>query len=245
MRTIVCLAAATCFAAFAAASASAQDFNKGYELGAGGRITVTNMSGDVTVTGYDGNTVLVTGRRTGPDKDVVEIVDRSSGNDIEIGVKYPRNCNCDASVDFIVQVPRSTRYVFEKIASMSGDVRVEGVTGAVHATAMSGDVRVGVVDGTVEATAMSGDVEVDIDRLEGSGDLTFTSMSGNVELRLPSDVDAEVSIRTVSGDITTDFPIEVHEQKYGSGQWASGRLGDGSRRLSAKSMSGDVRLLRK
>ena len=245
MKLLVCIAAAACFAGAAAASASAQDFKKSYDLGSGGSIQVTNMSGDVTVTGYDGREVVVTGTRSGPDANVIEFEDHSSGNRIDIGVKYPRNCHCDASVDFVVLVPSGTNYEFEKISSMSGNVVVSGVTGEVHATSMSGDVRVGDIAGTVDATAMSGDVDVDITRLEGSGDMTFTSMSGDVEVRLPADTGADVSIRTTSGDIETNFPLEVHEQKYGSGQWAEGKIGDGSRRLTLKSMSGDVSFMRK
>ena len=245
MKLLICLAAAASFAAVAAGSASAQDFKKSYDLAAGGRIEVQNMSGNVTVTGYDGREVVVTGTRKGPDADVVEIEDRSSSNEVAIGVKYPHNCNCDASIDFVVQVPSGTKFEFSKISSMSGDVRIDGVTGEVHATSMSGDVHVGEIAGTVEATAMSGDVDVDIARLEGAGDLSFTSMSGDVEIRLPADAGADVAIRTTSGEITTDFPIEVHAQKYGSGQWADGKIGDGARHLTLKSMSGDVSFMRR
>lgn len=244
MKALVCLAAAACFAALAASSASAQDFKKSYDLKSGGAIRVTNMSGDVTVTGYDGSEVIVTGVRSGDDADRVQILDDSRGNMVSIGVKYPERCRCDASVDFVIQVPRSTAYAFDKIASMSGNVKVEGVTGAVNASAMSGDVTVGDVEGTVEATAMSGDVHVAIQRLDGAGNLAFTSMSGDVEVFLPSNAGVDVSLKTVSGSIETDFPLQVQEQKYGSSQWAKGRLGDGSRGLTAKSMSGNVRLMK-
>ena len=41
------------------ATASAQDFQKSYTLAADGRINITNVSGDVIVSGYDGNTIKV------------------------------------------------------------------------------------------------------------------------------------------------------------------------------------------
>jgi DUF4097 and DUF4098 domain-containing protein YvlB len=244
MNAPFCLGAAAALLALGAASASAQDFKKSYDLRPGGRVTVTNMSGDVTVRGYDGESVVVTGTRRGADAEKVEIEDNSSGNEVDLGVRYPRNCDCDASVDFVVQVPRSASFDFAKIASMSGDVRIEGVTGSVRATAMSGDVHVGDVVGTVEATAMSGDLEVAVTRLEGEGDLKFTSMSGDVVVRLPEGAGADVEIKTTSGNITTDFPIQVEEKKFGPGQTARGRIGDGSRALRITSMSGDVRFLR-
>ena len=40
-------------------TAAAQDFQKTYHLSAGSTVAVHNISGDVHVTGYEGNTILV------------------------------------------------------------------------------------------------------------------------------------------------------------------------------------------
>ncbi len=42
-----------------AATASAQDFEKSYRISAGGQVSVSNISGDVVVTGYDGDAIIV------------------------------------------------------------------------------------------------------------------------------------------------------------------------------------------
>lgn len=244
MKAMICLAAATACLGIASATASAQDFQKSYEVRPGGRISVSSMSGNVVVTGYDGREVLVTATKRGDDVDRVTIEDRSGAGEVDVTVKYPKNCNCNVSVDFEVRVPQGTAYTFDKIASMSGDVEISGVSGRINVTSMSGNVSVRDVSGTVEATAMSGDVAVQIDRLAGDGDMSFTAMSGDVEVRLPSDADADVSLSTLSGSISTDFAIPVVEQKYGPGQSARGTLGAGSRAIKIKSMSGNARLLR-
>jgi DUF4097 and DUF4098 domain-containing protein YvlB len=238
------LATTLLFGAIATASASAQDFNKSYQLEPNGEITVASLSGDVRVTGYDGSSVVVTATIKGRDADRVTILDRSGAGVVDVGVDYPKNCNCDATVDFDVRVPNGTPYRYEKIVSMSGDVEIANVTGEIHATSMSGDVRVRDVAGTVEATAMSGDVHARITRLVGNGELKFTTMSGDVEVSLPSDLDANVSIATLSGSISNDFGLSVSEKKYGPGQTARGQLGDGSRTVTLKSLSGNARLLR-
>ena len=48
-----------------ASSLFGQDFQKSYSLTDGGGISVQNISGDVMVTGYDGQTVQVPGTRKG------------------------------------------------------------------------------------------------------------------------------------------------------------------------------------
>lgn len=242
MRRAFNLLAVFVFLGAFAAVASAQDFQKSYNVSAGGRVSIANISGDVKVTGYSGNAVIVHGYLEGRDVDKVEFDDRSSGNSVDVRAKYPKNCRCDVSIRFEVQVPTSTKLIFDDIASISGDVWVSDVSGVVSAKSISGDVHVMNISGSVDAHSTSGDVEVEISRLEGDGDLMFGSVSGNVRVRVPSYVGADVSMTTVSGDVSTSFPLEVKRSKYGPGASARGQVGDGARHLSLKSVSGDVRL---
>lgn len=244
-RRIIRLSIAMALAGFAlAATASAQDFQKTYRIGAGGQIRIGNVSGDVIVTGYDGDSIVVTGTKKGRDRDQIEIEDRSGTANVDVGVRYPKNCNCDASIRFEVQVPRSVKYDFDHIASVSGDVRVTGVTGRLNASAVSGEVHITDVSGSVSASAVSGDVQVEIKRLDGSDDMKFNTVSGDVSVTLPGSLDADVDMSSFSGSIKTDFAIEVRSERYGSRNSARAKLGEGSRRLKMSSVSGDLSLRR-
>ena len=225
-----------------AASASAQDFQKTYRIGAGGQIKIGNVSGDVIVTGYDGDSIVVTATKKGKDRDQVEVEDRSGTANVDIGARYPKHCNCDASIRFDVQVPRSIKYDFDHISSVSGDVKVTGVTGRLNASAVSGDVHITDVSGSVSASAVSGDVKVEITRLDGSDDMKFNTVSGDVSVMLPNNLDADVDMSSFSGSIKTDFAIEVKSERFGSRNSARAKLGDGSRRLKMSSVSGDLSL---
>ncbi len=242
-RKLIRFSLATALVALAlAATASAQDFQRAYRIGAGGQIRIGNVSGDVLVTGYDGDSVVVTATKKGRDRDKIEVEDRSGTANVDIGVKYPKNCNCDASILFEVQVPRSVQYDFDHIASVSGDVRVAGVTGRLNASAVSGDVHITDVSGSVNASAVSGDVQVEINRLEGSDDMKFNTVSGDVNVTLPGSLDADVDMSSFSGSIKTDFAIEVRSERYGSRNSARAKLGEGTRRLKMSSVSGDLSL---
>jgi len=244
-RRLIRFSFAMALAGFAlAATASAQDFQKTYRIGAGGQIRIGNVSGDVIVTGYDGDSIVVTGTKKGRDRDMIEVEDRSGTANVDVGVRYPKHCNCDASIRFEVQVPRSVKYDFDHIASVSGDVRVTGVTGRLNASAVSGDVHITDVSGSVSASAVSGDVKVEINRLDGSDDMKFNTVSGDVSVMLPGSLDADVDMSSFSGSIKTDFAIEVRSERYGSRNSARAKLGEGSRRLKMSSVSGDLSLRR-
>ena len=256
------LTAASMFVVLTSVLAAAQDFQKKYEIGAGGQINISSVSGNITVTGYDGSAVLVTAIKEGRDRDMVEVEDTSGGNRIELRTRYAPNCNCNASINFTVQVPRSVKYNFDKLSTASGNIEarnvmgdmrvksasgnltIEDVRGAINASSASGNVRVKDASGTVNASAASGDVDVEMTNVEGSENMEFTAASGNVYVKAPASLDATVDMSSVSGSLKTDFPLEVKEPQYGSRRSAHGRLGNGSRSLKIRSASGDVSLTR-
>ena len=247
--------------AVAAVSASAQDFQKSYNLGEGGSVEIANVSGDINLTGYEGSAIVVSAYKEGRDREMVEVEDESTQGRVVLRAKYPNDCrNCQASVRFEVRVPRSANISFDKISTASGDVKAEGFTGRlnlstasgnvtvrgvggeVRANSASGTVRVAEATGTVSANTASGDVEVELTRVDGAGDMRFTSASGDVKVRMPSNIDARVTLSTASGDIETNFPIEVKHDRYGSGTRAEGQLGSGARTLKISTASGNVSL---
>jgi hypothetical protein len=243
-----------------AAAATAQDFHKSYGAAAGATVIVHNVSGDVIVRGYDGAQVIVDGVKTGADRNMVSVEDLSQGDRIELRAHYPHNCECDASIKFEVQVPRSIGYVIGPISTASGDINVSDVIGQVSARSASGDVVVRRVTGQVTASTASGDVEVDqvtgpisarsssgnvtgkLDQLDAAGELVFTTASGDVRVQVPSTLNADVEIHTISGSLNTDFPLQINVPRYGPSRSAQGRLGDGSHVMRISSASGNVTL---
>jgi Putative adhesin len=240
--------------------ASAQDFQQSYRIAPGGSVKVANISGNVTVAGYEGDTIMVTGYKEGPDSEKVTFEDLSGGNKVDVRVKYPENCDCRVDVRFEVKVPSGINYRFDSFSSVSGNVevsnvtgvlransvsgnvKVNGVAGSVKANSVSGNVHVGAVKGEASANSVSGDVEVAINSLEGTESMEFASVSGNVSVKLPGNLDAEVKLSTMSGELKTDFPLQVEEVR--NGRSAKGRVGNGSRSLKLSAVSGSVSLLR-
>ena len=128
--------------------------------------------------------------------------------------------------------------------TVSGNLEAQAVTGELRFTSVSGDLT--VVEGSgpaVRADSVSGSMIVDLDP-EGPTDVHLTSVSGEIAIRLPHPADAEVEANTASGRISNAFEgLRVH------GQWGAhkitGRLGAGTGRLRATTVSGAIALLRR
>ncbi|MFJ9537986.1 hypothetical protein ACIRPX_12080 [Streptomyces sp. NPDC101225] len=139
------------------------------------------------------------------------------------------------------------------LVSLTGPVRADTVSGSVEAQALSGDLRFNSVSGdltvveagsSVKADSVSGSMIVDIDPAGRPTDVNLTSVSGEIAIRLPHPVDAEVEANTASGTVSNAF-----EDLRVSGQWGAkritGRLGSGHGTLKATTVSGSIALLRR
>jgi len=222
----------------------AQDFHQTYTMAAGSRVSIRNVSGEIKVTAYGGPAIVVDAYRVGRDRDLVKVEDKSTAGQVSIGVSYPENCNCDASVNFEVRVPANVDFVFDRLASVSGNVEVTGIRGDLRVESVSGTVTARDVTGLVKASSVSGNVDVEITRLDAAGELKFSSVSGNVSVKAPMTLSADIDMSTLSGGLQTDFPITVEKKEYGPGQYARGILGGGGSTLRISTVSGSVSLTR-
>lgn len=148
------------------------------------------------------------------------------------------------------------------VSSVSGDLRVKQVRGDLTARSVSGDVEVSDVDGDVRATSVSGELTLsglrsrNVTAKSTSGDVDFTGAissdgryqfnthSGEVRLSLPANVSADVSVRTFSGEMDSDFPVTLGGRNRTSSRSLEFTLGDGGARITAETFSGDVTLRR-
>jgi hypothetical protein len=139
------------------------------------------------------------------------------------------------------------------LVRLTGPVRADTVSGSVEAQALSGDLRFNSVSGdltvveagsSVKADSVSGSMIVDLDPTGRRTDVSLTSVSGEIAIRLPHPVDAEVEANTASGTVSNAF-----EDLRVGGQWGAkritGRLGSGHGSLKATTVSGSIALLRR
>jgi DUF4097 and DUF4098 domain-containing protein YvlB len=206
-------------------AATAQDLHKTYNVGSGGSIRIQNISGDIKIKGYAGNTITVDAVAVGRDRQLLTIEDLSTPDGVELRAKYPEHSNTSASVNFEVRVPSLIDYNFERITSVSGHIEIADVRGRLHLNSVSGGITATNINGTVSAKSVSGSVEVDILSVEGTGDMQFNSVSGNVIVAVPGNLGASLDMSTLSGSLETNFPIQIQEKGFGPGRSARGTVG--------------------
>ena len=243
-----------------------QLFGRGFALGSsssitlvdqeyqGNRIELSATASDVEIRPGEGSRIHVEAIQHGGSRGDYQVDVARSGDTVRVtettGSFF---CFfCSRSVSYRISVPSGAQ---ADIHTASGEIDVEGLSGAVSLATVSGDVRAAELTGGLKVSTTSGEVELS----DIAGKLDVESISGDVRLE-DGKVDG-ATVSTTSGEVALDGVAgalklvsvsgDMHVRDARDGQLElsttsggieyEGSLGSGSVN-KVDSISGDVRL---
>jgi len=220
-----------------------EKFDKTVSLPVTGAVSVSNISGDITITTWNKGEVKISAtkvswadtlERAKENAALVEINVEKVGNRVVITTEYPENMgrrgrSINVSVDYNLTIPDRASI---RAKSISGDVDAGRIGGEAELGTVSGDVVAQGMGGEAELSSVSGDVtardaEKGLDCHSVSGDVKITSVKGGAKLK---SVSGDVSLTGCQGDVeagSVSGEIELRDIT-------------GARRVKAKNVSGDI-----
>jgi DUF4097 and DUF4098 domain-containing protein YvlB len=209
-----------------------QEIDRRAPAGAQGEVEVDNVSGTVSVSGWDRNEVHVSGTLG----DGVERLDfESSGNRTVIKVVMKNRGRHHDDTELSIRVPRGSLL---NVNTVSAELSVVGVTGEQRLQTVSGDISTSISKADAEISTVSGSVSL---RGDGSPtNLSVTTVSGDARLMK---VGGDVRANSVSGSVE----VSMNEIKRARAQTTSGDLALSGKlaadaRVDAESISGELNL---
>lgn len=222
-----------------------EEFN--FELSDNGRLSLSNVNGDVRISGVAGNQVHITAKKTADTQkylDALKIDIDASADYIRIEAKYPDSGGLfswgdsnSGSVEFVVTVPPGTK--LDSIDTVNGGIEVSGVTNEVHVETVNGDLSLSGLANDADLDTVNGEVAAQFDVLGAGQRVMVDTVNGEVELTLPANAGATVRAESLNGDIDVDdFGLEA--DKGYVGQDLDGQLGDGAGRINIDTVNGSI-----
>lgn len=231
-------------------------------LAAGGAFALSTDLGDVEISAWDQDVISVQAKRHGGSAREREqldlVVDASAPNNVMIRTERPADSR--AHLDYEIKVPRrvnleiATERGHIEIAGVQGGVSVEtrsdrikirDVTGDIAAATVSGDIELEGIVGNANTQTVSGDTKVRLALGAEPKDMTFQSVSGDVDLQFDEAFNANLDISTTSGDLDVRGDMQVIEEERPGHKTVHGRVGQGGERaLRIRTVSGDIKLAR-
>ena len=228
----------------AAASAEVTaEFHRTFTLPANGRVSLENLNGNVTITGWDRNEVQIDAVKKANSQqklDEAKIEVEASNDAVHIRTKYPEGHtnNNPATVTYEVHVPRNAR--LDGIDLVNGSLTVSQFGGNLKANLVNGSSNIHDLAGRTDLSSVNGSVNAFYRSLNNVTEIRLKSVNGAVKLGLPASPNADVSVSTVNGGITTEFPLQV-QGKF-MGRHIDGRLGNGGTKIEISNVNGAIHI---
>lgn len=253
---------ATC--AVFAVSARAEEWDKRYAVSGAAELRVEAADGNVEVrTGNPGELlarVTTQGFRIADDE--LRIVERQTGNRVELELRLPRMQFWGVgkrSIRVELAVPQGTR---AEISTGDGNITAREVSGNLRLNTGDGNIDLMGVNGPLWASTGDGNIRVAgrfnrLDLKTGDGNVqadasagseveepwTVRTGDGEVVLRLPSKLAADFELRTGDGGVTVDAPGISDERRRENER--KGRLNGGGGLIRVTTGDGSIRLVQR
>lgn len=202
-----------------------------FKTGPTPKVSVSNVAGSISVEGTSGDHVLVEAKVVGDENSPWIVEARADGDEVKV-----RACcgtcgekgNCQSSHDEVVfnlKVPEKSAL---RLKAVSSSVNVRGVKGSESIHSVSGPIEVAGTGNELELHSVSGSIKVSPSAVENAN---IHTISGDVQLKLPTNPDVKVRLRTVSGRLN----------KEGRGFGTTERIfGKGTKEIDIHTVSGSV-----
>jgi len=180
-----------------------------------GKIKLRVMWGDVTITGTDTPEVTIVSNiknKNAPEKradglrrldDEVTYTATEKDNVITIDLTGDSPAAAASGATLAITTPHTTSVVVEN--SLGGSVDVKNLVGDVEIRSLNGEVTLDRISGSALVETMNGEIHASFVKVAEGRPLSFTSMNGEIDVRVPADTKANVRLRTQNGAVYTDF----------------------------------------
>ncbi len=185
-----------------------RDFHYSYPLQAGGTLTVETFNGSVEVSGWDQETVDISGTKYGPTQQIADDlkieIDHSPGL-VSIRVPRPYDRRNHEGAKFVIKIPRSA--VLDRITSSNGAIRTADGAGPARLKTSNGAIHVQGLRGSLDAQTSNGAVEL----LDVEGDVVAHTSNGHIRANgLKGTLEATTSNGGVHAEVVrADRPVHV------------------------------------
>jgi DUF4097 and DUF4098 domain-containing protein YvlB len=223
-----------------------------YEVNRGFELSVSNTSGDITVSRQAGDKVVIkvvkevdaSSREEAEEKEErVEVSIKADKDRIDIDTRYPRGQGSDGFWGRLIGLDKGFN------GSVSYEIEVP-VALNLHIATTSGDVSLIALEGNAQIGATSSDINIrdhkgncDIDNT--SGNIVLRDIAGDVDVSSTSsdalfdNVQGDVTLQATSGDTETNWVTGMVRISKTSGYV---RIAKSSGDIDVNSISGDIEL---
>ncbi|MFC5410155.1 DUF4097 family beta strand repeat-containing protein [Larkinella bovis] len=222
-----------------AISASAQEYKTKLGNSKDRKVVLEMDAGDYKIEGYDGDEVSV---RTSVQLDApperakglkplyYSAVDNSGiglAVNLENGVlKIEKATRKD--IDYTIRMPKKAALLVRQTNWRNGSLAVSNLDGDLEIKTTNAPMTLKNVTGPIVANTTNGEVNVVFTTLSQEKPTSITTISGPIDVTLPANSKANLKLRSINGEMYTDFDLGLKASKEGLPKIGGGNNVEGS-----------------
>lgn len=231
-----------------------------------GTLDISIVRGSISVSGYDGQEVLIKyGGNLEEDEEQEVTQDglrrissnavgfevSEDDNEVEVSGSSPMK-----DIDFEVTVPRNFSLNLSTVNG--GEIVVKNVTGEMEISNVNGEVTLRNVGGSALVNTVNGDIEATFDSVTPDKPMAFSNLNGDIDVTLPANTKMTAKMKSEWGEVYTDFEMDIRRTgtedvrstddgvyKISINNWMYGTINGGGPEYLFKSMRGDIYIRKK
>lgn len=227
-------------------------FEQTYPLNFDGKVSVSNVSGSITIETWDKPLVKLEVVKTAGSREKlaeVEIKIDARPEHFKVETDYGSWKNQriwsrfgGSEVDYRLIVPQKA--ALDEIEIVNGSISITDAGNLTKASAVNGQIKAINLRGTVNLSTVNGSIVAEFDKLQKESRIALNTVNGQIVLTIPSDTNATVKATTVNGTIVNDFNLPVRKGQY-YGRDLTGKIGNGEVQIRLSSVNGELSVRRK
>jgi DUF4097 and DUF4098 domain-containing protein YvlB len=181
-----------------------------------GSLDVEIIRGSINIRSYEGEEVVIRihgGERRVSREEREDGMRRISGPSIGIEVTEQDNeVRVDASPssqtsNLEILVP--SNFSVDASTINNGNINISGLQGEIEASNVNGSIYLEDISGAVVASTVNGRVEVNFRSVTPDTPMAFSSLNGDIDVTFPADVKMDAQMKTLNGEVYTDFEMDI------------------------------------
>ncbi|TDE12926.1 DUF4097 family beta strand repeat-containing protein [Dyadobacter psychrotolerans] len=220
------------------------------------KVTIEMDGSDIKIEGYNGDEVIIqasSGFEAPPErakglKPLYYSAVDNSGIGLSVttesgGVKIEKAIR--KNVKYTIKLPRKVAVLYQETNWQGADISISNMDGDLEVKTNGGNINLINVAGPIVANTTAGEVKVVYSTVNQEKPSAISTISGEIDLSLPANAKSNLTLRSINGEMYTDFDLGVKNakngmSKVGGGNNIEGTTNGGGVEIQLKTISSNI-----
>ncbi|MBO0934399.1 DUF4097 family beta strand repeat-containing protein [Fibrella aquatilis] len=237
-------------------SAFAQEYKVNLPNSKDHKVTIEMDGGEVKVEGHNGDGVVIlasSGYEAPPERAKgLKPLYNSAVDNTGIGLSVTQANGgltiekaTRKAISYTIRLPRNVAVLYQQLNWQGAKVAINNMDGDLEVRTNNADIDLNKVTGPVVANTISGEINVVYSGLSQEKPTAISTISGEIDITLPATARSNMKLRTITGEVYTDFDLGVKQRKdgmakVGGSSNVDGTTNGGGVELQLKTISSNI-----